>query len=86
MSKGLRHKQIRKINNQPKIQVNLADCPFYKCPKCEKEAAFDRVEMIKVISRILTGQPHDSYVATKMYRCIDCGYVMCHAGEPTPGK
>ena len=84
MGKGARNRKIRAINNQPKINVNLADCPLYRCPKCEKEA-FDRVEMIKVVSRLITGLPHDKYVARRMYRCVDCGYVLCNAGEPTPG-
>ena len=87
----MRHKKIRAVNNQPQpqpqpqININLADCPLYKCPKCEGEA-FDRVEMIKVLSRLLTGQPQDTYVAKGMFRCanIDCRYVMCSASEPMP--
>ena len=85
MERAARHKKIRAINDQPQIKVNLADCPLYKCPKCEGEA-FDRVEMIKTVSMILTGLPHNTYVAKEVFRCInpDCRYVMCSASEPAP--
>ena len=87
---GKRAKEIRRIgkinSKMPNLQINLADCPLYKCPKCEKEV-FDRVEMIKFVSKLLPGHPHDTYIAKEMYRCanIDCGYVMCSASEPAPG-
>ena len=84
---GKRAKEIRRIgqinNKMPKVQINLNDCPLYKCPKCEKEV-FDRVEMIKVVSRLLTGQSFNTYVAKEMYRCVDCGYVLCSGSEPAP--
>ena len=81
MGKGMRNK-IRRMNNNMQ-KIDLTACPFYKCPKCEKEI-FDRVEMIKVVSKLLTGQPFNSYVATEVYRCIGCGYMVCKKGEPLP--
>ena len=77
-------RRIRQINSKiTNLQINLNDCPLYKCPKCEKEV-FDRVEMIKVVSRLLTGRSFDTYVAKEMYRCVDCRYVLCSGSEPAP--
>lgn len=85
MGKAARNKKIRRINDKmPKIKIDLNTCPFYKCPKCEKEV-FDRIEIIKVISKILTGQPSNSYVAQIMYRCVGCEHVIVDGPVPPIG-
>lgn len=81
MGKASKNKKVRQLHD--KIKINLNTCPFYKCPKCEKEA-FDRVEMIKVVSKILTGQPSNMYVARSLYRCVGCGHVISDGGGPVP--
>lgn len=57
-----------------KIQVNVMEAPNVKCEKCEN-IFFDKVTIIKKISKLLTGSPEDQLVPMETYVCKSCGHI-----------
>ena len=56
------------------IKINVADQPNVKCEECEN-LYFNKVTVIKKISKILVGTPDDQLVPMETYICAECGHV-----------
>ncbi len=56
------------------VKLNVADSPNVECEKCEN-IFFDKVTVIKKISKLLVGTPEDQYVPMETYRCAECGNI-----------
>lgn len=57
-----------------KIQVNVMESPNVKCEKCE-DIFFEKVTIIKKISKLLTGSMEDQIVPMETYVCKGCGHM-----------
>jgi len=56
------------------IQVNVKDAVNVECENCEN-IFFDRVTVIKKISKLLVGTTEDQYVPMETYKCTECGNI-----------
>lgn len=56
------------------IKINVADQPNVKCEECES-IYFNKVTVIKKLSKILVGTTDDQLVPMETYICAECGYV-----------
>ena len=56
------------------IKVNVADQPNVECENC-KNIFFDKVTVIKKISKLLVGTPDDQLVPMETYKCTECGNI-----------
>ena len=56
------------------IQVNVMDSPNVKCEECGK-IFFEKVVVIKKISKLLVGASDDQYVPMETYKCVECGNI-----------
>jgi len=57
-----------------KIQVNVMESPNVKCEECE-DIFFEKVTIIKKISKLLTGSMEDQIVPMETYVCKSCGHM-----------
>ena len=62
------------ISGGKQIQVNVMDAPNVKCEECGK-IYFEKVTIIKKISKLLTGSPEDQLVPMETYVCKSCGHM-----------
>jgi predicted nucleic acid-binding Zn ribbon protein len=62
------------LSGGKKIQVNVMDSPNVECEKCEN-IFFEKVTIIKKISKLLTGSPEDQLVPMETYVCAKCGHM-----------
>ena len=62
------------LSGGKQIQVNVMDSPNIKCEKCEN-IFFEKVTIIKKISKLLTGSPDDQLVPMETYGCRECGHM-----------
>ncbi len=62
------------LSGGKQIQVNVMDSPNIKCEKCEN-IFFEKVTIIKKISKLLTGSPDDQLVPMETYVCRECGHM-----------
>ena len=62
------------LSGGKKIQVNVMDSPNVECEKCEN-IFFEKVTIIKKISKLLTGSPEDQLVPMETYVCTKCGHM-----------
>lgn len=62
------------LSGGKKIQVNVMDSPNVQCEKCEN-IFFEKVTIIKKISKLLTGSPEDQLVPMETYVCAKCGHM-----------
>mgnify|MGYP001129281351 FL=1 len=62
------------LSGDNKIQVNVMDSPNVKCEKCE-DIFFEKVTIIKKISKLLTGSMEDQLVPMETYVCRGCGHM-----------
>jgi len=62
------------ISGGKQIQVNVMDAPNVKCEECGK-IYFEKVTVIKKISKLLTGSPEDQLVPMETYVCKSCGHM-----------
>lgn len=62
------------FNNNQQIQVNIKDAQDVKCEECEN-IFFDKVTIIKKISKLLVGTSEDQLVPMETYRCSECGHI-----------
>ena len=62
------------LSGGKQIQVNVMDSPNIKCEKCEN-IFFEKVTIIKKISKLLTGSPEDQLVPMETYVCAKCGHM-----------
>ena len=62
------------LSGGKKIQVNVMDSPNVKCEKCEN-IFFEKVTIIKKISKLLTGSTEDQLVPMETYVCAKCGHM-----------
>ena len=58
----------------PQVKVNVADQPNIECENC-KNIFFDKVTVIKKISKLLVGTPDDQLVPMETYKCAECGNI-----------
>jgi len=56
------------------IQINVKDAVNVECENCEN-IFFDRVTVIKKISKLLVGTTEDQYVPMETYKCTECGNI-----------
>lgn len=56
------------------MQLNIQEASNITCEKCEN-IFFDKVTVIKKISKLLVGTPEDQYVPMETYRCTECGNI-----------
>ena len=56
------------------VKVNVADQPTVECENC-KNIFFDKVTVIKKISKLLVGTPDDQLVPMETYKCTECGNI-----------
>ena len=61
-------------NGGQQIKINVADSPNVECGEC-KNIFFDKVTVIKKISKLLVGTPEDQFVPMETYRCTECGNI-----------
>lgn len=59
-------------NNQ--LKINPLELPNIKCEECEN-IFFEKVTIIKKVSKLLTGSPQDELVPMETYRCIECKHI-----------
>jgi len=57
-----------------KIKINPLELPNVKCEECEN-LFFEKVTIIKKVSKLLTGSPTDELVPMETYICKDCGHT-----------
>ena len=62
------------LSGGKQIQVNVMDSPNVKCEQCEN-IFFEKVTIIKKISKLLTGSPEDQLVPMETYVCAKCGHM-----------
>jgi len=62
------------LSGGKQIQVNVMDSPNVKCEECEN-IFFEKVTIIKKISKLLTGSPEDQLVPMETYVCAKCGHM-----------
>lgn len=62
------------LSGGKKIHVNVMESPNIKCEKCEN-IFFEKVTIIKKISKLLTGSPEDQLVPMETYVCAKCGHM-----------
>ena len=56
------------------VKLNVADQPNVECENC-KNIFFDKVTVIKKISKLLVGTPDDQLVPMETYKCTECGNI-----------
>jgi len=56
------------------VQINVENSPNVECENCEN-IFFDKVTVIKKISKLLVGTPEDQYVPMETYKCTECGNI-----------
>ena len=56
------------------VKVNVAEQPNVECENC-KNIFFDKVTVIKKISKLLVGTPDDQLVPMETYKCTECGNI-----------
>lgn len=56
------------------VKLNVADSPNVECENCEN-IFFDKVTVIKKISKLLVGTAEDQYVPMETYKCTECGNI-----------
>lgn len=56
------------------VKVNVADQPNVECENC-KNIFFDKVTVIKKISKLLVGTTDDQLVPMETYKCTKCGNI-----------
>jgi uncharacterized Zn finger protein len=62
-----------KLINQSR-NITLDSTTEVKCDECES-ITFTEAVMMRKASRLLTGQPKDSYVPIPTFVCVSCGHV-----------
>jgi len=61
-------------NGGQQVKINVADSPNVKCENCEN-IFFDKVTIIKKISKLLVGTSEDQLVPMETYKCSECGHI-----------
>lgn len=61
-------------NAGQQVKINVADSPNVECEEC-KNIFFNKVIIIKKISKLLVGTPDDQYVPMETYKCTECGNI-----------
>ena len=56
------------------VKVNVEEQPNVECENC-KNIFFDKVTVIKKISKLLVGTPDDQLVPMETYKCTECGNI-----------
>lgn len=60
--------------NNDKVRINPLELPNVKCEECEN-LFFEKVTIIKKVSKLLTGSPTDELVPMETYVCKGCGHM-----------
>ena len=61
------------LNKQPR-QVDFGSTTAIQCDECENEY-FDKVLMIRKVSKLITLESEDSMVPMETYKCAECGHI-----------
>ena len=62
------------IGNNDQMRVNPLDLPNIKCEKCEN-IFYDKVTIIKKVSKLLTGAVADELIPMETYVCTECAHI-----------
>ena len=62
------------IGNQNQMRVNPLELPNIKCEKCDN-IFYDKVTVIKKVSKLLTGSPKDELIPMETYICTECSHI-----------
>ena len=62
------------IGNNNQMRVNPLDLPNVECEKCEN-IFYDKVTIIKKVSKLLTGSATDELVPIETYVCTECSHI-----------
>lgn len=60
--------------NNDKIRINPLDMPNIQCEECGN-IFFNKVTIIKKVSKLLTGSPMDEIVPMETYVCNKCSHI-----------
>ena len=60
--------------NNDKIRINPLDMPNIQCEECGN-IFFNKVTIIKKVSKLLTGSPMDEIVPMETYICNECSHI-----------
>lgn len=60
------------MNTNPNISFN--DTTKVTCDECGHEV-FIQAFLMRKVSRILTGQPKDTYIPVPVFQCAKCGHI-----------
>ena len=61
------------LNQQPR-QVDFGSTTAGQCEECENEY-FDKVLMIRRVSKLITLETEDSMIPLETYKCAKCGHI-----------
>ena len=56
------------------VKINVANQPNVECEECNS-IYFDKITIIKKISKLLVGTPEDQLVPMETYKCKECGHI-----------
>mgnify|MGYP000706735400 CR=1 FL=1 len=62
------------IGNNNQMRVNHMDLPNVKCENCEN-IFYNKVTIIKKVSKLLTGAVTDELIPMETYRCTECSHI-----------
>jgi len=62
------------FNNDSQIRINPLDMPNIECENCGN-IFFDKVTIIKKVSKLLTGSATDEMVPMETYVCTECSHI-----------
>jgi len=60
--------------NNDKVRINPLGMPNIECEDCGN-IFFDKVTIIKKVSKLLTGSPTDEMVPMETYVCTECSHI-----------
>lgn len=62
------------FRNDNKLRINPLELPNIECENCAN-IFFDKVTIIKKVSKLLTGSPTDEMVPMETYVCTECAHI-----------
>jgi len=60
--------------DENKLRINPLELPNIECENCGN-IFFDKVTIIKKVSKLLTGSPTDEMIPMETYVCTECAHI-----------
>ena len=60
--------------SEQQVKVNVSEAPNVECESCG-EIYFEKITLIKKISKLLVGTTEDQLVPMETYKCSKCGHI-----------